>query len=172
MTISSEPEVETLAIFLSEFNRESDRGAALTAAAVLDDRLSEILAAFFADVPSAKELNTGFNAPLGSLASRAAAAHALGLIQDNELKEITLIRKIRNEFGHSWKGVSFSGGRVADLCNQLPWLGPKEHEASATPRARLNFAMAILLSDLLWRARLVASQRRTVTVWPNKSRGG
>ena len=86
MTISSEPEVETLAIFLSEFNRESDRGAALTAAAVLDDRLSEILAAFFADVPSAKELNTGFNAPLGSLASRAAAAHALGLIQDNELK--------------------------------------------------------------------------------------
>ena len=145
-----EPEVEALGKFLAEFNRESDRGAALTAAAVLDDRLSEILAAFLADTPSAKELISGFNAPLGTLSSRASAAHALGLIQDNEFKEITLIRKIRNEFGHSWQGVSFSGGRVADLCNQLPWLGPKEYEETATPRGRLNAAMAILLSDLLY----------------------
>jgi len=172
MAIYSEPEVEALGIFLSEFNRESDRGAALTAAAVLDDRLAEILAAFFTDTTSAKELISGFNAPLGSLASRAAAAHALGLIQDNEFKEITLIRKIRNEFGHSWKGVSFSAGRVAALCNQLPWLGPKEHEVTATPRSRLNAAMAILLSDLLWRARLVSKQRRSMSVWPNKSRNG
>jgi DNA-binding MltR family transcriptional regulator len=172
MAISSEPEVAALGIFLSEFNRESDRGAALTAAAVLDDRLAEILAAFFADTPSAKELIAGFNAPLGSLASRAAAAHALGLIQDNELKEITLIRKIRNKFGHSWQNVSFSGGRVADLCNQLPWLGPKGYEATATPRARLNAAMAILLSDLLWRARLVGKQRRSMSSWSNRSRSG
>jgi DNA-binding MltR family transcriptional regulator len=172
MSVSSEPEVEELDRFLSEFNRESDRGAALTATAVLDDRLAEILGAFFADTASAKELIVGFNAPLGTLASRAAAAHALGLIQDNELKEITLIRKIINEFGHSWQGVSFAGGRVADLCNQLSWLGPKEYEATATPRSRLNAATAILLSDLLWRARLVAKQRRSVVVWPNKSRGG
>ena len=172
MAISAGPEVKALGIFLSEFNRESDRGAALTAAAVLDDRLSEILAAYLADTPSARELVTGFNAPFGSLESRAAAAHALGLIQDNELKEITLIRKVRNEFGHSWQGVSLSGGRVADLCNQLPWLGPKEYEATATPRERLNAVMAILLSDLLWRARLVGQQRRAVTVWPNKSRDG
>ncbi|MBB4758202.1 transcriptional regulator [Xanthomonas arboricola] len=172
MESSPEPEVKELGVFLSEFDQESDRGAALTAAAVLDDRLAAILAAFFADTPSAKELIAGFNAPLGSLASRAAAAHALGLIQDNEFKEITLIRKIRNEFDHSWQGVSFSGGRVADLCNQLPWLGPKEYEATATPRARLNAAMAILLSDLLWRARLVGKERRAASVWPNKSRGG
>ena len=167
-----EPEVEDLGRFLAEFNRESDRGAALTAAAVLDDRLTEILTAFLADTPSAKELLTGFNAPLSSLASRAAAAYALGLIQENELKEITVIRKIRNEFGHSWKGVSFAGGRVADLCSQLPWLGPDEYEATATPRGRLNAAIAILLTDLLWRARLVRKERRMVREWPNKSRGG
>jgi hypothetical protein len=171
MATPSEPEIDALAGFLSEFNRESDRGAALTAAAVLDDRLAEILAAFLADTSSAKELIGGFNAPLGSLAARAAAAHALGLIQDNEFKEITLIRKIRNEFGHSWQGVSLSTGRVADLCNQLPWLGPKEHEAAATTRGRLNFAVAILLTDLLWRARLVGGERRAVRPWPNRARG-
>ena len=170
MATSSEPEVEALGRFLSEFNRESDRGAALTAAAVLDDRLGAILAAFLADTPSAKELIQGFNAPLGTLASRAAAAHSLGLIQDNEFKEITLIRKIRNEFGHSWQGVSLSAGRAADLCGQLPWLGPKEFEATATPRSRLNSAVAILLTDLLWRARLVSKERRSVRVWPNRSR--
>jgi DNA-binding MltR family transcriptional regulator len=172
MDSPSEPEVEALSRFLSEFNRESDRGAALTAAAVLDDRLNDILVAFLADTASAKELLSGFNAPLSSLASRAAAAHALGLIQDNELKEITLIRKIRNEFGHSWRDVSFTSGRVMDLCSQLPWLGPAEHEATSTPRGRLNAAIAILLMDLLWRARIVAKERRSVTVWPNKSRRG
>jgi DNA-binding MltR family transcriptional regulator len=172
MANPSEPEIEALSNFLAEFNRESDRGAALTAAAVLDDRLADILSAFLSDTPSAKELLSGFNAPLSSLASRAAAAHALGLIQDNELKEITLIRKIRNEFGHSWQGVSFTSGRVADLCNQLPWLGPAEHEATATPRGRLNAAIAILLMDLLWRARMVGQERRTARVWPNKSRRG
>jgi len=170
MASSVEPEVVALGSFLSEFNRESDRGAALTAAAVLDERLSEILAAFLAETNSAKELISGFNAPLGSLASRVAAAHALGLIQDNEFREITLIRKIRNEFGHSWQGVSLSSGRAADLCNQLPWLGPKEHEAGATPRSRLNAAVAILLTDLLWRARLVATERRELKLWPNRAR--
>lgn len=158
MANASEPEVRALANFLSEFNRESDRGAALAAAAVLDDWLAKILTSFFADTPSSNELILGFNAPLGSLAARAAAAHALGLIQDNELEEITLIRRIRNEFGHSWQGVSFAGGRVADLCNQLPWLGPKEFEATATPRERLNSAIAILLTDLMWRARLVCGE--------------
>lgn len=170
MSTSSEPEVEALSKFLTEFGRESDRGAALTAAAVLDDWLAEILSAFFADTQSSRDLIAGFNAPLGNLAARAAAAHAIGLIQDGEFNEITIIRKIRNEFGHSWKEVSFSKGRVADLCNQLSWLGPKEHEAKATPRARLNAAIATLLLDLLWRARLVRQQRRTVKVWPNKAR--
>lgn len=172
MELSAEPEVEALGKFLAEFNRESDRGAALTAAAVIDERLTEILTAFLANTSTAKELVLGFNAPLGTLSSRAAAAHALGLIQDNEFKEITLIRKIRNEFGHSWQGVSFTEGRAAELCNQLPWLGPNESERDSTPRARFNFAIAILLMDLLWRARLVSRNRRVVSSWPNRSRVG
>jgi hypothetical protein len=96
---------------------------------------------------------------------------SLGLIQENEFKEITLIRKIRNEFGHGWKPSSFESGRIADLCHQLPWLGPAEHEAGATIRARFNFTVAILLTDLLWRVRLVSKERCTLKMWPNKTRG-
>jgi len=168
--MDASPEVFELSRFLNAFNAESDRGAALAAAAMLDDRLSEILTAFLVEGASAKELLLGFNAPLGTFASRTAAAHALGLIQDNEYHEITLIRKIRNEFGHSWEGVSFESGKVASLCRQLPWLGPAEHEAQSTLRVRHSFAVAILLTDLLWRTRLAASERRAVRLWPNRTR--
>ncbi|MGL1040432.1 hypothetical protein ACSTDR_21815 [Vibrio vulnificus] len=44
--MKSEPETMELSEFLSEFNKESDRGAALNAAAVLDDWLGNILRRF------------------------------------------------------------------------------------------------------------------------------
>ena len=163
--------MQELGRFLAEFNRENDRGAALVAASMLDDRLKEVLAAYLLESNHSEELLSGFNAPLGTFAARASAAFALGLIQENELKEITLIRKIRNEFGHEWKSLSFETGRVADLTRQLPWLGPAEFEKGANCRARFNAAIAILLTDLMWRVRLVAKERRIARVWPNKVRG-
>lgn len=168
---SSEPEVRQLAQFLNEFNNESDRGAALVAASMLDERLEAILRSFFTDAPASKDLLSGFNAPLGTFSARASAAMALGLLQEHEFKEITLIRKIRNEFGHGWQTISFESGRVADFCRQLPWLGPAEYEEGATTRARFNAAVAILLTDLLWRVRVVGTERRTVKAWPNRARG-
>lgn len=168
--MQQEPELRELSEFLSEFNKESDRGAALNAAAVLDDWLQNILEVFFADNKSGRDLISGFNAPLGTFAAKAAAAHALGLLQDNEYQEITLIRKIRNEFGHSWKGVSFESHKVANFVNQLPWCGPVELEEESTSRVRFNFCIAILLTDLMWRRRLVAKEKRVIKTWPNKSR--
>lgn len=85
-----EPEIKELNDFLSEFNKESDRGAALNAAAVLDDWLGNILSEFLASNKSSEALLNGFNAPLGTFSAKAAAAHALGLLQDNEFEEITI----------------------------------------------------------------------------------
>ena len=167
----AEPELEQLGKFLATFNRESDRGAALVAASMLDDRLQDILGAFFIESSAAKDLITGFNAPLGTFSSRASAAAALGLIQENEFKEITLIRKIRNEFGHGWEPLTFESEKVSAHARKLPWLGPAEYEAKSDNRARFNAAVAILLTDLMWRVRLVSSERRKAKVWPNKSRG-
>lgn len=92
----AEPEILELAEFAQEFNRESDRGAALIAASLLDERLKGILQAFFLDSKVSYELLNGANAPLGTFSSRISASYALGLIQKNELDEINLIRKIRN----------------------------------------------------------------------------
>jgi len=51
MTI--EPEIKELGRFLKEFNRESDRGAALIAASLLDQRLKEILEGFLLKIKKA-----------------------------------------------------------------------------------------------------------------------
>lgn len=166
----SEPEVEQLGRFLASFNKESDRGAALVAASMLDERLEQVLRAFFIESSAAKELVSGFNAPLGTFSSRASAAAALGLIQDNEFKEITLIRKIRNEFGHGWEPVSFETEHIAAHVRKLPWRGPAEFEESADNRARFNAAVALLLTDLMWRVRLVSFERCARRTWPHKTR--
>ena len=167
----TEPEFQQLARFMNEFNKESDRGAALVAASMLDEQLQKILTNFFVESSESEDLLIGFNAPLGPFSSRVSAAFALGLIQENEFREINLIRKIRNEFGHGWEPVSFESGRVADFCRQLPWLGPAEIEKNSSLRNRFNFAVAIILTDLLWRAQLVTAERRVLKEWPYKIRG-
>ena len=166
----TEPEIVNLGHFLNEFNHESDRGAALVAASMLDEKLRDLLLSFLVDSPGSRRLADGFGAPLGTLAARALAAHSLGLIQENEYEEITVIRKVRNECGHSWNSISFDVEPLSSLCNGLPWLGPADHEAEAGPRSRFNFAVAILLSVLLWRERLVKKERRSERTWPNRAR--
>ena len=79
------PEILQLGAFLNNFNQESDRGAALSAAAVLEDRLEEIIKAFLIDGKSSLKLLDGFNAPIGTFSSKILLAHALGLLQDDEL---------------------------------------------------------------------------------------
>lgn len=166
----SEPEIEELERFLIKFNKESDRGAVLVAGTMLDERLKEILKSFLLDSKSTVDLLEGFNAPLGTFSSRIAACLSMGLIQKHEFDELNTIRKIRNEFAHTWDNASFETGLIKDLCFKLPWLGPAEIEKHSTPRQRFNLNIAILLTDFLWRARLVARERIQERIWPNKTR--
>lgn len=166
--MTQEPEVESLGKFLNEFNKESDRGSVLLAASILDEWLKEILEAYLIDDKSTETLLNGFSAPLGTFSSRAAMAHSLGLIMPHEYKEISVLRKIRNEFGHSWDGVSFQSAKVASLLEQLPWLGPDIVER--TPRSKFNFFVAIFLCDLLYRKRLVSKTKLQKRTWGNTAR--
>ena len=88
-----ETEIKRFANFLEEFNGESDRGAALTAASYIEDCLDNILRKFLIDGKETEKLLNGYNAPLGTLSSKVSAAYSLGLIQDNEYEEVNIIRK-------------------------------------------------------------------------------
>lgn len=165
-----EPELAELSEFLAVQNKQDDRGAAMVAASMIDERLRDILEGFFIEGSASKELLDGAHAPLGTFSARAIAARSLGLIEEGEFREVNFVRKIRNEFAHDWKTASFDAPRIADLCANLPWLGPPEHEKGSKPRDRFNVAIAVLLIDLMWRTRLVKKERRSAKSWPNKTR--
>ena len=106
------PEILQLGAFLNNFNQESDRGAALSAAAVLEDRLEEIIKAFLIDGKSSLKLLDGFNAPIVNFSSKILLAHALGLLQDDEFQQIELLRRIRNQFAHTWEYLNFESNSI------------------------------------------------------------
>ena len=166
----SEPEIKELGEFLSSFNKESDRGAVLIAASILDEWIVEIIESYLIKDKASKELLYGFNAPLGTFSSRIKAAYSMGLIEKKEYEEINIIRKIRNEFGHNWQGVDFNSEKIVKECNKLDWLGPNDDSIERTTRSTFNFTVAILLSDLLWRKRLVEKERISSKQWSNKMR--
>jgi DNA-binding MltR family transcriptional regulator len=164
-----EPELKTFSEFLEYFQNESNRGVALTAAAYLDERLHEILKNFLANKKESKRLING-HAPLGSFYSRTLACYSLGLIEENEFEELTIIRKVRNEFANDWNEANFETQKVSQLVEKLPYGGPEEYEEEADLRMRFITAVIILLVDLLWRARLVKKEKRKIKSWPNKTR--
>src|SRR4051812_16444590 len=93
-------DLKDLSRFLAELQAESDRGLALVGAAVIDDRLRETLASFVVEGPLGARLLDGASAPLSTFSARTDACAALGLIDEFEYGEISLLRKVRNEFAH------------------------------------------------------------------------
>lgn len=87
---------------------------------------------------------------------------------DHEFEEISLLRKIRNEFGHSWVGVTFDSPKVSSLMDKLPWLGPDE--ITQTPKSKFSFFVAMFLCDLLYRKRLVSSCKLKKRSWGSTAR--
>jgi len=162
-------EILKLSEFLHLFNSESDRGAALLAGAMLDEAVLGILRAFLIPGEQTDLLLSEFNAPLGTFAARTMAAYTLGLIEKTEFMEAEIIRRIRNEFGHRWRDVSFESEKITTLANQLLWRGSQSDSESRNSRARFNMAVAMLLGDWLWRASLVEKESRVRKEWSYKA---
>jgi DNA-binding MltR family transcriptional regulator len=117
MIEQTHPHLSEFLAFLKELNKETERGAALAAAAMIDDLLGRALQAFLIENKGAQALLSGFNAPLGTFSSKIAAAYALGVISEREYRECELIRKIRNEFALKYRSHS----------NLKPWQICVEH---------------------------------------------
>src|SRR5262245_34226785 len=88
-------------------NGQHDRVLALSVASFAEECLGRLLKAFLRDVKPADALLQGFNAPLGTFASRIKLAYAMGLLTDAQFKGLELARKIRNEFAHTWDECTF-----------------------------------------------------------------
>jgi hypothetical protein len=127
---------------LRELNKESDRGCVMVACSCLDELLRRILLAFLVEVPTSADLVEGFNAPLGTMSTRTAAAYSLGLIHEREFKELEILRRVRNRFAHGVH-VSFDMQYVKALCQNSQW------QREVTMRARMRHALFIRLRRFL-----------------------
>jgi mannitol operon repressor len=157
---------EDLAAFVAELKRETDRGLPLVGAALIDDRLTETLRAFFCEVPSRDKLLDDSNAPLGTFSSKTECCYALGLIDEFEYTEIGLIRKVRNEFAHAKHGITFSNSRVQGLCSSLKSDLPTGSDYPVQdPRFRFTNAVIVLALRLYHRPDWVAQEQRKPKTW-------
>lgn len=83
----------------NELRGESDRACGMIAGALLDELLLRLLRhAFIAEAP--KDLFE-YDGAAGSFSARINLAYSTGLITTEEHKNLHIIRRIRNDFGHS-----------------------------------------------------------------------
>ena len=162
-----ESDLQDFTRFLSEFQGETDRGAALVGAALIDLRLSDTLRAFMVSRKAAADLLDGGTAALGTFSSRIKATFALGLIDKHERDECDRIRKIRNEFAHKPHGLSFADPSISALCDKLMSDLPGGREDHVgKPRLVFINAVILIVLQLTYRAERVAAERRVTRTWP------
>jgi DNA-binding MltR family transcriptional regulator len=102
------PDAQSLRAAVARFTKQADRGAALVAAAWVDDALEARLRA--AIKPDKKMVDDLFRADglLGSFSARTKLAYLLDLIEAAERRDLDIIRGIRNDFAHSRGDLRFT----------------------------------------------------------------
>lgn len=128
---------DEVADFRASLNPETDRGCALMAASFLDSELELLLGQFVVDDSKVIEETFSQGKPIGTFSSRIDLAYLLGLIGKSTRRDLHLIRKIRNDFGHTHRPLSFADQNVSNRCRELTYTQrpdtdpPRKHFISA-----------------------------------------
>lgn len=108
--------------FLREFQAETDRGTTVVAASYLDDILASMLRQRFIEQSKIVDSFIESQGPLGTFSSRIDLTYCLGLIREDQYKDLTGIRRMRNAFAHSHQAITFESQPVCDLFDNLQQL--------------------------------------------------
>lgn len=139
--------------FWEQLADENDRGVALSAGEMFSELLKELLLSQLSKTKESKDLIEGFNAPIGTYSSRIKLAYSLSYISENEKKDLECIRKIRNEFAHSWRKVNFRDTKVVAQCKNLIHCSEDLKNSGShmyrPPREQFNIACTTLSHGLL-----------------------
>lgn len=101
---------------------ESDRGAAIVGAALLEDSLVSMLKEkMLLDVMSQKQVKDIFDlsGPLSNFSAKISIAFAFGFIDKTTFDDLQIVRKLRNKFAHSSGKLSFDDGEVKSQINNM-----------------------------------------------------
>lgn len=112
---------------VADISDQSDRGAAIIAAAYLEDRLENIIlqklsATGLALGPkgdSVQKRLVGGNGPLATFSAKIDFAAAIGFLGPVSYRDAHLIRKIRNDFAHISTPATFEDEPMVCRCAEL-----------------------------------------------------
>ncbi len=156
--------------FLSDFQGETDRAAAVLGAAFIDDLLEALLCAIAVDEDVMRGDLLGMSHPLSTLSARIDAAFCFALVTQAERRDMHFVRKIRNAFAHLATPLSFDDAPVRDWCREFGCnrerfqaLPAFAEEYSQQPRKLFDLAVALLAHGLVRRLR---STRRVEEAQP------
>ncbi|WP_158628938.1 MltR family transcriptional regulator [Dyella choica] len=131
--------------FRSLLNSETDRGAALMAGSFLDQKLTTLLKRRLVEDKKVSESAFDHAGPLGSFASRIDFSYLIGCLSKSAWRDLQLIRKVRNDFGHVAGPISFEDPAISQRCKALSFAG-KSVEMDA--RAKFKRAVMGLLAHI------------------------
>jgi hypothetical protein len=134
--------------YAGRLEQDSDRGAGLVAAALLDAQLEDLFRRRLTDHLDSLLSNNG---ALSTFASRIKLAKALGWIDPDVEADLNVIRDIRNRLAHSFDhDLNFSDSKIAGWCASLrttnAYLAAFDR---AKDRLHRNFSLGIIAA---WRA--------------------
>jgi len=98
---------------------ESDRGCVLMAAAFIEDKISQLLQAYMVYNETIQKKIFEGNGALATFSSKIDISFLLGLIPKNIYNDLGILRKLRNDFAHNAKSITFQTDYIKDRCNSL-----------------------------------------------------
>ena len=143
-------DIERAYDYLVELERESDRGAAILAAANFDNWLGGIVTGYFVKLNSELRERLFENGPLSTFSAKLDIGFAFGLYDKKTLNSLRKIKKIRNEFAHSTELLKFEDEPISALCQNFD---KGDFSASDDPRTKylsyLTQVKGTILADLV-----------------------
>ncbi len=137
-----------VARLVNDLEKETDRGAALLAAAFLDDVLDVMLRAAFVDDGEAVNKIMGAGRPLESFGARAHLAYCIGILGVDVYADINLIREIRNDFAHRHP-TNFEYPPIQAKCQKLRCVSVMLTDEACTPRERFVVDVVLIANHLI-----------------------
>ena len=137
------PKFDEVQAFRDTLDAETDRGCALMSAAYLDSQLEELIRASLVDDSKIADEFLSQSKPLASFSSRIDLAFLLGRIGKMVHRDLHLIRKIRNDFGHTSTPLDFTHPPIAARCREMYHCF---REDDAHPRKRFTNTVLVVLA--------------------------
>jgi DNA-binding MltR family transcriptional regulator len=119
---------------------------ALVGASYLDASLGTLLKEGFVHRGKTADKMLEPGGLLSEFRARSDLAYCLGLVNEDEYRDLSTIAEIRNRFAHSYLSIDFKDNEVKRLCGELQaWRFFRRSELRAESSARRQFQQSVVV---------------------------